>query len=226
MVTFLITSALVLGLFAIAIYFWQKPANKTETIELPPPYPPRALFPDAPPVHELATPEDNQHDELIERAQHGDLNVLLEVNGTGIIYQKLLTSLVSSATQEDKLFDVVSFVAKHNLPANHSLVESTTRAWQTSPERQLTSQMLHLAALTNDAEIYDIAIQQALTCWRDGKLLDVSASELQALINSEFWLLSAQARSSGRGFILKRTLSDVRRELEATNNHQTTQLPS
>lgn len=37
MVTFLITSVLVLGLIAIAIYFWQKPAQTTETYELPPP---------------------------------------------------------------------------------------------------------------------------------------------------------------------------------------------
>jgi len=37
MVTFLITSVLVLGLIAIAIYFWQKPAPHTETYELPPP---------------------------------------------------------------------------------------------------------------------------------------------------------------------------------------------
>lgn len=37
MVTFLISSVLVLGLIAIAIYFWQKPANTSQTIELPPP---------------------------------------------------------------------------------------------------------------------------------------------------------------------------------------------
>ena len=37
MVTLLITSVLVLGLIAIAIYFWQKPAQHTETYELPPP---------------------------------------------------------------------------------------------------------------------------------------------------------------------------------------------
>ncbi|HEU4435010.1 MAG TPA: hypothetical protein VFR51_16615 [Pyrinomonadaceae bacterium] len=36
MVTFLITSVLLLGLIAIAIYYWQKPANTSETIELPP----------------------------------------------------------------------------------------------------------------------------------------------------------------------------------------------
>ena len=37
MVTLLLTSVLLLGLVAIAIYFWQKPANTSQTIELPPP---------------------------------------------------------------------------------------------------------------------------------------------------------------------------------------------
>jgi hypothetical protein len=48
MVTFLLTSVLLLGLVAIAIYFWQKPANTSQTIQLPPPSSPQAqgLFSD------------------------------------------------------------------------------------------------------------------------------------------------------------------------------------
>ena len=48
MVTFLISSVLVLGLIAIAIYFWQKPANTSQTIELllPPPQSGQGLFSD------------------------------------------------------------------------------------------------------------------------------------------------------------------------------------
>lgn len=75
MVTFLITSVLFLGLFAIAVYFWQKPANKTESIELPPPYPPSGLFSDFPPVPELTAPDVNRESGLIQRAKHGDLTV-------------------------------------------------------------------------------------------------------------------------------------------------------
>lgn len=37
MVTFLLSSVLLLGLIAIAIYFWQKPAKTSQTTELPPP---------------------------------------------------------------------------------------------------------------------------------------------------------------------------------------------
>jgi hypothetical protein len=48
MVTFLLTSVLLLGLVAIAIYFWQKPANTSQTNELPPPSSPQVqgLFSD------------------------------------------------------------------------------------------------------------------------------------------------------------------------------------
>jgi hypothetical protein len=48
MVTFLFISVLVVGLIAIAIYFWQKPANTSQTTELPPPQSPQVqgLFSD------------------------------------------------------------------------------------------------------------------------------------------------------------------------------------
>lgn len=48
MVTFLLSSVLLLGLIAIAIYFWQKPANTSQTTELPPPPSPevQGLFSD------------------------------------------------------------------------------------------------------------------------------------------------------------------------------------
>src|SRR5688572_15720050 len=59
MVTFLITSVVLLGLVAIAIYFWQKPANQTQTIELPPPpVHGRGLFADAPAEPPALPPAD------------------------------------------------------------------------------------------------------------------------------------------------------------------------
>jgi hypothetical protein len=78
--------------------------------------------------------------------------------------------------------------------------------------------MLHFAALSDDAETYRKAVELAFNLWRDGKLHDVSARELQALFNGEFWVLSSGVRSSGNGFVLKRTLSSARRELEGTTD--------
>jgi hypothetical protein len=58
MVILLITSVLLLGLVAIAIYFWQKPANTSQTIQLPPP-PPQGLFSDFG-INELRPATPNQ----------------------------------------------------------------------------------------------------------------------------------------------------------------------
>jgi hypothetical protein len=175
MVTFLIT-ILALGIIAIAIYFWQKPAKTAETIELPPPPPGAGLFANHQP-EQLATaaPEPDQAD--------GDAKA-------------------------------------HNdeLEARKALAEEFIVAWQVSPDRVSTAKMLHLAALADDAETFRTAVETALKEWQRGSVPDLSAAELQTLCNSEFWILSPAARSSGAGFVLKRTLSRAKRDLERANN--------
>jgi len=169
MVTFLITSVLVLGLIAIAIYFWQKPAHKTETAELPPP-PVTSLFANEEPALLTEAPEEQpaiqEHDER---------------------------------------------------EAKRAAAQEFSERWQAAPDRTSTADMLHSAADTDDAETYNNAVELALNAWQEGKLPDLSATELHNLLNSEYWLLSSRTRSSGAGFILKRTLSRAKRELESAN---------
>jgi hypothetical protein len=62
-------------------------------------------------------------------------------------------------------------------------------------------------------------VELSTSLYREGKLGDISAMELQALLNGEYWLLSPRERNSGTGFVLKRTLSSARRELEGTTNN-------
>jgi hypothetical protein len=59
-----------------------------------------------------------------------------------------------------------------------------------------------------------------LQLWRAAKLGDISPVELRALFDGEFWVLSSRSRSSGAGFVLKRTLDGARRELEAAQANQ------
>ena len=170
MVTFLITSVVLLGLVAIAIYFWQKPANQKQTIELPPPpVHGRGLFADAPAELPALPPAD--------------------------------VSMVS------KTLDTKA--------AAEALIESFPAA----PDRNSTVRMLHAAALSDDAATYQKAVEAALRAWCEHNLKDLSASDLEALFTSEFWVLSSETRSSGAGFVLKRALASVRRELER-NHHQ------
>ena len=171
MVTFLITSVLVLGLIAIAIYFWQKPAKSTETIELPPP-PGAGLFANHEPEQIAAATTQSDQAASDERAQNDERE------------------------------------------AKKALAEEFIAAWKVSPDRVSTAKMLHLAALADDAGVFNTAVETALNVWQRGSVPDLSAAELQTLFNSEFWILSSAARSSGAGFVLKRTLSRAKRDLE------------
>lgn len=174
MVTFLIT-VLALGVIAIAIYFWQKPAKTTETIELPPP-PNRGLFADNEPAH------------------------------------------IKAAAAEEEKIELEKHAYDDQAAAKKALAEEFIAAWQVSPDRVSTAKMLHLAALADDADLFRSAVETALIVWQSGSVPDLSAAELQTLFNSEFWILSTAVRSSGAGFVLKRTLSRAKRELERANN--------
>jgi hypothetical protein len=218
MVTLLITSVLIVGLFAIAIYLWQKPANSIEAPPLPPADLPRSLFSDSAPVAELQAPAKDDHTELLSRANDGDLSALVDAKGLEV-YKDVLDALVLQASSEAKLLKLASHVAQHDLPVNRALAEAMLKSWEAFADKQTAAKMLHFAALSDDADVYRRAIEQALGFWREGKLTGISPSELQALFNSEFWLLSSPVRSSGTGFILKRTLSSARRELEGTTNN-------
>jgi len=170
MVILLTSAFLFLGLIAIAIYFWQKPANTSQTIELPQPPQPRGLFDFS--VNQLRTPTDIRPPE--------------------------------DAPKVDKqLFEEAI---------------NAIRAFQDSPNRNSTAKLLHITALSDDAKNYGRAIELVFLSWRDGSLSDLSAADLKALINSEYWVLSSRTRTSGAGFVLKETLSSANRELERTNN--------
>jgi hypothetical protein len=169
MVTLLLTSVLLLGFVAIAAYFWQRLANRSQTTDLSlPPPPPAGLFSDFR-INELSAPaEEPPVEPKVDNKSFGE--------------------------------------------AVHA-----TRDFQQSPNRSSTAKLLHVAALTDDAKNFERAIELVLMSWRDGSLADISAVELQTLINSEYWVLSSHTRSSGAGFVLKRTLSTANSELEPTN---------
>ena len=170
MVTLLISSVLVLGLVAIAVYFWQKPANTSQTTDLPPQQF-SGLFSDFR-LNELRTPTGTpvpQHEGKVDKE----------------LFEEAIEAI---------------------------------RAFQQSPNRSSTTKLMHVAALSYDEKNYGRAIELELMAWRDGNLADLSAKELESLFNSEYWVLSSQTRTSGAGFVLKRTLANANRELQSTNN--------
>ena len=111
----------------------------------------------------------------------------------------------------------MSFVAQNELRVNVALANAAVASWRKSPGRGGTAKALHFAALSDDADVYAETVELALGFWREGKLANVSTEELRTLFDGEFWILSARSRSSGAGFVLKRTLANARRELESTS---------
>ena len=177
MVTLLLTSVLLLGLIAIAIYFWQKPANTSQTIQLPPP--------------------PNQHKGLFSDFGVNELR---------------------PAATSDQPTEEPGTIAKITGEDFDEAI-AAIRSFQQSPNRTSTTKLLHVAALTDDAKTFGRAVELVLMSWRDRTLSDISATDLQALFNSEYWVLSSRSRTSGAGFVLKQTLANANRELEGTNHN-------
>jgi hypothetical protein len=134
------------------------------------------------------------------------------------LYIEVLNALVDKVQSAPQLLSLVSYVTQHELAVSEKLALSLIESWKQAPNRNSTAKMLHIAALSDNAETLKTAVDVALRSWRNGNLPDVSAIELQALFNGEFWVLSSRTRSSGAGFLLKRTLVSARRELDAALN--------
>src|SRR6185369_1496125 len=217
MVTLLITSVFVFGLIAIAIFFWQKAANTSQPIELPLPPQPAGLFSAFKPA-ELPSPTEDPKKAVIESATKGDRTALAQAHALNdsALYEEVLNLFIAQIDSEPKLLSLVSHVTRNELPVSKALAQRSIDYWKDSPDKTSTAKMLHLAALSDDAETFRQAVELALSSWRNGKLPDISAVELQSLINGEFWILSSNTRSSGAGFVLKRTLATAKRELEPT----------
>jgi len=223
MVALLFTAIFVVGLLAITLYFWAPRAKSSEPGLLPPPQPPRGLFSDKDGFESAVLPPppdpgelETKRSSLVERAKAGDKSALNEAHAIGEqkFYDEVLDQLTANAGSTGTLLELVSYVTRSELRVNRKLAEAIVSSWKNSPDRTSTPKTLHITALADDADLYQSTVEAALNFWRQGLLADVSAAELRALFDGEFWVLSTRTRSSGAGFILKRKLASARRELE------------
>ena len=232
MVTVLITSFLLIAAISYAIYCWQRTSsNENAGHALPPPVGSRGLFSDehsdaltAARLREAEAEKQSseQRARLLERAAQGDKAVLIEAHTTGdkALYDEVLDALVLSAGDNDKkLFALVSYITRsEQLRVGVRLAERFLEAWKTSTDRRSVAVVLHIAARADVARVYQRAVETAHQFWREGQLPSVSAEELRALFDGEYWLLSQGVRSSGEGFVLKRKLASIRQELSKASS--------
>jgi hypothetical protein len=228
MVTLLITSFLLLAGITYAIYLWQRPSSKEEAEFMLPSAPPprvRGLFDDdglETTPRELTSAKlmtEEERNAFIARARTGDKESLREAHATGdaALYDEVLNELVERAGSEKGLTALVSYITRSDahLRVNNRLAARFIESWKLAPDRNSTAKMLHIAALCGDARLYQTAIETSYQFWRDRRLTGIGADELRQIIESEFWILAPAVRNSGAGFVLKRKLAQLRRQLVA-----------
>ena len=225
MIAIIVISFLALIGAVFTIYVWQRtPPDEDGHWVLPAPHF-EGLFNRADPallVEDRKEKIESKRRTFIELARGGDLNALDEAHSTGdaTLYSDVLSALVEWAVhRQEDLAALVSHISKSNeLRANVQLAQQLIETWKTAPDRRSTTEMTHIAALSDDAGTYEQAIEAAIDLWRRGKLAQFSAEELAELFVSQYWVIAPEARRGGAAFALKRRLSSVRRELAATTS--------
>jgi hypothetical protein len=215
---FLIT-LLLLAAIAYTIYRKERQYGATREREL---YPanPRSLFPEAGEAGRAeattlaGAPESEARFALLERASRGELSALAEARrlGGAQVYQDVLAALLRWAEPSDEnLRALAAHVASEgDLRGGVGLSRAYSRLWEVAPDSASTARALHLAALADDAAEYGRVIEIALRLRREGRLPAASEVELRALFDSEFWVLSPEARATGAAFVVKQKLAALR----------------
>jgi hypothetical protein len=226
MVISLILISFLFVLISFATYRWlQSKSSQTNEKTLPPaPAEFASLFAlDEKSLTEFQRAEEearkkNEKLSLLDRATRGDKEALIEASefGDRSFYAEVLDVFVERANTSEELWSLASFISdKKGLRANTKLARACLDDWLIETTRSAVAKALHIAALSDDATLYQEAIEKVFELWKSGTL-HVEATELRNLAESEFWILADEARNSGAGFLLKQSLASVNRELAAT----------
>lgn len=220
---FLITLLLIAAI-AYTIYRKERQYGTTPERELHAAHP-RSLFPESDEgddarANRLALAESSEapaRSALLERASRGELSALDEASrlGGADLYRDVLASLLRwSASATENLQTLAAHVASAETSRGSvDLSRAYSRLWEASPDPATTARALHLAALSDDAAEFARVVEVALRLRREGRMPAAGDEDLRALFDSEFWVLSSEARASGAAFVLKQQLAALRAEL-------------
>jgi len=225
MIAIIVISFLALIGAVFTIYVWQRtPSDGNGNPVLPAPHF-KGLFDRTDAallVEEQLETIASKRQKLLELARSGALNALAEAHSTrdAMLYADVLSALAEWASErQENLAALVSHISKSNeLRANKQLAQLLIETWKTAPDRRSTTEMIHIAALSDDAETYEQAIEAGLEFFRSGQLPWFKPEELAELFVSQYWVIAPEARRGGVGFALKRRLSGIRRELATTRS--------
>jgi hypothetical protein len=225
MVTLLTASLILIAAFALVVYFQQRsrPGKHYErSLTEPPRF--EGLFSAADPrMLEAAQNEAEKAvaASLLSRARSGELAVLQDLHDfrNRELYEQGVEQLMQFSKSDEAFRELVSYIARdETLQITPALAERFLSLWQNAPDTVRVAEMLHVAALSDSPTLYERACERAVELWQEGKLSKVKADDLAALIEGEYWILSAGVRQSGAGYVLKRCISDFRKQLVSANN--------
>jgi hypothetical protein len=219
-ITFIIITLIVLAASGLALYFRQGLSEDNRDMLTPRPQA-RGLFDyqtadagQAPAAKEEAA---RLRERLLGRTARADLGALDEAHGAGDrdLYNEVLDELTGQAGKSDEaLRALVAHISESKkLRSNARLARALIESFKQRPNRRSAADMLHVAALADDAAIYEQAVAEAIEFWRRGQPSDLTAENLLALVESQYWVLAPEARRSGAGFALRQSLERCRRLL-------------
>ena len=218
MIALLIISALLLGTGGYALFRRQHHEPPDDHELAPPAY--SGLFNEDTEIDfeaEAQSAATRLRESLLQRAATSDLTVLEEAYRLGdhVLYNDVLDAALkaSAACQEGTGPLVSCIVQSKELRANRNLAEAVLEKWKASPESISGPDVLHIAALSDDASVFQTAIETFLSRLT-AVLPSLSPKKLRDLIESEYWVLSSEARRSPAGFVLKERIALARSELQ------------
>lgn len=224
----LIISVLLVFAASFAIIRRKRSRSNAEADALPPFDGARGLFTDAGAAPRLSAGVDEEDaplnlerkrrgDELRERASRGDFEALAGARAVGdaALYGAVLGALLDNCAGDSaRLRALGEFVARAgDLRSSPALASALLEEWGRGPSRSLAATLLRVAALSDDASVFERAADALVRARLEGRAEAPSSAELRALIDAEYWLLPSEARRSGAGFRLKQKLAQARRAL-------------
>ncbi|MBO0721086.1 MAG: hypothetical protein J2P41_09700 [Blastocatellia bacterium] len=196
------------------------PVSRANTSEIPRF---QGLFAERDAVKDEDTNLEAERERMLQRASAGDLYVLDEADAIGdvILYHEILNRLAEGGDAARLRAIAAYIVDSKALRASARFSQTLREQWCDSPDARSLTYLLHLSALSDDAGAFLQAVETALSQWRLGRLKSVSGEDFLAIVESSYWLIATEVRTSGSGFMLKQAIADVRRELAAATRQST-----
>lgn len=158
--------------------------------------------------------------QLLSRAAEGDETALDEAyqigeNGDAQLYQTALHALIAQTNgNAERLRSLAEYIVDGgSLRSSSELARTMIGLWGRSLNYRSLTDMLYLAALADDPEVFQQALDAGLKQWRAGKLPRVSPKDFIAAIECAYWLIASEVRTSGTGFQLKQSIAAVRQSI-------------